>query len=79
MTKNAESQDIFMINLSNGNLSFLDLNFQLIFSISSITNTPYRYPINLTNHAKQVDEGDVLIISDGNKILVSVWIKQQIQ
>ncbi len=79
MTKNAEFQDIFIVNLSNGSLNFLDLNFQIIFSISSVTNTSNRYPINLTNPNKINDETDILIIPDGNKIIVSVWVKQQIQ
>lgn len=78
LSKNAELQDIFIINTSKGDLHFLDIDFKVIFLIESVTKTSFRVPINLINHSKTSNEGDLLLMPDGDRIIISVWNKQQI-
>ena len=77
LTKNAELQDIFIINTLKGDLYFLDTEFKVIFIIKRYIKASFRSPINLFNHSKSSNEGDLLLMSDGDKIIISVWNKQQ--
>ena len=74
---NADLQDIFIINTLKGDLYFLDGELKVIFALKNFTKTSFRVPINLFNNSKLLNEGDHLLIAEEDKIIISVWNKEQ--
>lgn len=67
----------FIVSLKNGVLKVLNNSFNEIIEIPSRFKTNYtRYVLPTNNQNKKNSEGDYLLISEGNKIDVFVWIKE---
>ena len=77
IVKNLDNQDLLLISLKNGLIKILNVNLISLFDIPSrfgVVNT--RQIISLNNPEKTPDKGDFILITEGNRIDVFNWVKQ---
>jgi WD40 repeat protein len=77
-----EGNDIIFVSLENGNISVLSNSFEVIFDINGFNNVKIpRFGINIINpnrsYIEGYNEGNFLLINDGNSIECNQWIKRE--
>lgn len=78
LSNDFEGNDIIFVSLENGNISVLSNTFEVIFDINGFNNVKIpRFGINLINPIKSYDEGNFVLINDGNSIECNQWIKRE--
>lgn len=74
--KNLENQDLIVICLQNGLIKVLNVELIPLFDMTSrfgIKNT--RHIISMKNQTTTSEEGDLILVTEGNRIDVFIWIK----
>ena len=74
--KNLEKQDLIMICLKNGLIKVLSVELIPLFDMKSrfgIQNT--RQIISIKNPSTISEEGDLILVTEGNRIDIFIWIK----